>query len=261
VRPAAARPPVPLRASSVLTRTNEILSIDPRFCGPADRANGGYLAGLLARHVEGPLQLTLRRPVPLGRPLHVQHDPAGSVLRVLYGGEVLAEATAAPLELDVPAAPGLEAAAQASQRYIGFHNHPFPNCFVCGPKRTVGDGLRIFAGRVEGQPLVAAPWTPHAAFADERDRIHAEVVWAALDCPGCFAALLDRPLVPSVLGRFTAQVARQPRADEPIVAIGWPIEHDGRKHRVGTALMGRDGDMIGKAVATWIDVAHGDAGA
>ena len=26
------------------------------------------------------------------------------------------------------------------------HEHPLPTCFVCGPARAKGDGLRIFAG-------------------------------------------------------------------------------------------------------------------
>ena len=29
------------------------------------------------------------------------------------------------------------------------HEHPLPTCFVCGPARAQGDGLRIFAGPLE----------------------------------------------------------------------------------------------------------------
>ena len=36
--------------------------IDRRFRGPADSANGGYAAGLLASFLDGPAEVTLRLP-------------------------------------------------------------------------------------------------------------------------------------------------------------------------------------------------------
>ena len=62
-------------------------------------------------------------------------------------------------------APAIIATA-ASRIYEGFSNHAFPRCFVCGPDRDEGEGLRIFPGLLEGG-AVAAPWVPHRAFADE----------------------------------------------------------------------------------------------
>ena len=43
--------------------------------------------------------------------------------------------------------------------------HPLPMCFVCGPARVHGDGLRIIPGALPPRPdyktgTFAAPWVP-----------------------------------------------------------------------------------------------------
>lgn len=256
MRSAAARPTVPLRGSPFLNAT---ILIEPRYCGPADRANGGYVAGVLAGFFETPFELTFRRPVPLSRPLQVT-KPRPDALRVLEGEEVLAEARATELQLDVPPPPGPEEAARATRDYLGYVDHPFPRCFVCGVQRAEADGLRIHAGPVPGRSLVAAPWSPHPVFADpSTGQVRPEIIWAALDCPGAFAALLGREPVPVVLGRIAARVERVPGARERCVVYAWPIAHDGRKHQVGTAIADDEGRVIAYARATWIDVAQRDS--
>jgi hypothetical protein len=258
VWPAPARPSAALRGATLLSlRTDTSIQIEPPYCGPADRANGGYVAGLLSPFFDAPFQVTYRRPVPLGRPVRV-HESSPGDLQLIEGETVLAEARVIDFTITVPPPPSREQAAHATLHYVGLRDHPFPRCFVCGTQRADGDGLRIFAGPVEDEAKVAAPWTPHRAFASNAGRVRSEVVWAALDCPGCFAALLDRPLQPAVLGRFAATVSRLPKPGEPCVVYGWPIAHDGRKHRVGTALVDSDGALLGCAESTWIDVPHGD---
>src|SRR5215472_8325674 len=39
--------------------------IEKRFCGPPTSANGGYVCGLLATHIDGNAEITLRAPPPL----------------------------------------------------------------------------------------------------------------------------------------------------------------------------------------------------
>ena len=261
MRPAAARPPAAIRGATLLsTRASETIQVEPRYCGPADRANGGYVAGLLARFFEQSFQVTYRRAIPLGRPVRVLEHAPGE-LHVVDGDAVLAEAKAITFDVAVPPPPSPQQAEAATRNYVGLRDHPFPRCFVCGTLRAEGDGLRIFAGPVEHEKQVAAPWTPHVAFAGRRGEIQSEVLWAALDCPGCFAALLDRPPQAAVLGRFAAQVTRLPRAGERCLVYGWPIAHDRRKHEVGTAIIDPEGALLGCAAATWIDVTHRDSGA
>ena len=174
----------------------------------------------------------------------------------LRDGELLvAEARPVTLALEVPDPPATGRIEAAAGDYLGFRSHPFPTCFVCGPQRGEGDGLRIFAARVPGTDLVAATWTPDASLADERGQGRPEHLWAALDCPGAFAAMVGPEFRPMVLGRMTASLAGTLAAGEPCAVIGWSIESSGRKHRVGTALFDADRRCVGRAEATWIELA------
>ena len=47
----------------------DVVVIDRRFNGPPGWANGGYACGLLAEHLGGVTEVTLRRPVPLATSL------------------------------------------------------------------------------------------------------------------------------------------------------------------------------------------------
>src|SRR5690606_15509000 len=132
----------------------DTLTIARRYCGPPTTGNGGYSAGLLGRYIDGPAQVTLRSPPPLERPLRLARENDKLLLR--DGEQLVAEAVPTDFELDVPAAPSFEQAEAAVQRYVGFTERTFPTCFVCGPDREAGDGLRIFPGET-GAGVVAAP--------------------------------------------------------------------------------------------------------
>ena len=229
----------------------QLLTVAPRYCGPPGSANGGYIAGLFAQHAPGTVRVRLHLPPPLGAPLQVAHREGGR-LELLHDTRVVASAEPAQLELDVPPAPGYLDALEASRRYAGFAAHAFPGCFVCGPDRAHGDGLRIFAGALAGAPvMVAAPWVPDVALGLDDHKVRPEFMWAALDCPGYFAARSDR--VPMLLGEFTAHVYRRVHVDEPCVIIGWRVSVAGRKYAVGTALFDEDGELCAKARALWIE--------
>ena len=118
--------------------------IERRFRGPPESGNGGYSCGVLAEGVSGVATVTLRLPPPLDRPLTLGGD--GEQSRLSDGENIVGEATRSTLDLEVPEAPGLEVAVEAARHYAGFESHPFPGCFVCGPERAPGDGLRIFPG-------------------------------------------------------------------------------------------------------------------
>ncbi len=231
----------------------ETITIPRRFNGPLESGNGGYCSGVLAGFADGPVEVSLRRPVPLDTPLEIGRRDDGGVLAV-DGGELVAEGRPVPeLTLAVPTAVSLADAHAARSRYRGLASGPFSNCFVCGRARENGFGVQ--AGRVTGRDVVASPWTPPGWIADESGVVRPEIVWAVLDCPTFFAAYVDvpDPLPPAVLARFAARVDVPVRAGDEHVVIGWPIEADGRKRRAGSAIMSSDGEPLAFAEALLIE--------
>jgi hypothetical protein len=235
----------------------DILQVDDRFCGPPGTGNGGYVAGRLAALFPAGMtvEVTLRRPVPLRQPLKVSAAPSRIVLLGM-DGETLAEAhSTGPLWIEAPPAPGGAETQAASHRFAGHAAHSFPHCFVCGPGRAEGDGLRIFPGPVADRPTICAgPWVPDATLADTKGKVLPEFIWAALDCPGASAVGgvgLDRPML---LGRITACLFHDLRAGEAASVQAWKLGQDGRKHRAGSAVYGQDGRLCGLATAIWFDI-------
>lgn len=229
----------------------ESLEIARRYCGPPDSGNGGYVAGLLASRADprGAVQVRLHRPPPLQAALELRRTADATEL--VHDGVTLATAGPGVLPQLLPARrTTFEAASSLSRSYPGFHRHPFPTCFVCGPDRAPGDGLRIFPGPWHAGHVVA-PWVPHAALDRGDGTVAPEHLWAALDCPGYFAAAQDgRPML---LGQITARLGRPVRIDEPCIVIGWRLGSTGRKHRVGTAIYGEGRQLRGVAEALWIE--------
>jgi len=205
-------------------------------------ANGGYTSGRLAAFVDGPaVEVTLRLPPPLDRPLEVRRDRDRALL--VDGDALVAEARPATVDLDVPEAVSVADAEAARERYPGTPTPEFAECFVCG-RRDDGDVLGIHVGPVAGrEPLHAAPWIVAESAK--------ELVWAAIDCPGAYAVGADgRGAV--VLGRMTCRVVRVPDVGESCVAMAWPLAEDGRKLHAGTALRAEDGELLAVARQVWI---------
>ena len=76
------------------------LRLEERFCGPPATANGGYACGAIAELLGDEVEVTLRRPPPLGRPLRLQVGDGGAVVH--DGDELVAEACPATVALAVP---------------------------------------------------------------------------------------------------------------------------------------------------------------
>ncbi len=207
---------------------------------------------MLAGFIDGVAEVTLRWPPPLDRPLRVEQITASSFL-LRDGDEIVAEAQSTNLDLEVPPPPDYEQAKEAAKGYLGFDYHPFATCFVCGYERVEGDGLRIFAGPLTGSKMVATNWVPDDWLADKSGYVRPEFLWAALDCPGCFATLTDQ-YRPMLLGRLTAKIDNRIKPGEPCVITGWELSRNGRKHVVGTALFSGSGQLCGHAKATWIRI-------
>lgn len=246
-----------------MTSTITPLTIDARYGGPPGVANGGFVGGLLAQQLgpllAGPLQVRLRRPTPLGTALELERDASG--VRLRQGAELLADASEVAeeaVEAAPPPAlawgPELPSVAQAGvARFAGLRAHPYPSCFVCGPQRALGEGLRIFAGPDPTGAGVVAPWVPEAWCADATGSVLAQLLWAALDCPGYFA--VARAGEPALLATMTAQVwPGRVRVGDACVVVAWALGVEGRKRDAATLLYGADGALCGRSRQLWITV-------
>lgn len=222
--------------------------IDRRFCGPPDSGNGGTVCGIIANALGGSdCAVTLRVPPPLDRDLDLRVED--DVARLFDGDTLIGEATRGHPDIAVPPPPTLSEAEAAQARYTGHRHHIFPTCFVCGPDRALGDGMRIFAGAT-GDGQVAATWTPSPDLLDVAGHVRSEYVWAALDCPGYFA--VEEAAGPAVLGRFAVTIHDRQIGAQPLIVTGWGIASEGRKHRAGTAIHAADGRLLAAGEALWI---------
>ena len=249
--------------------TGEKLLIPARFRGPQHSGNGGYVSGSLAESLLGEspygrvVSAALRLPPPLDTELPLEFDEPGKVTVRAPGGAVMAHAE---LGGDLPVAPaavGIDAAAIATEGFGGRHDHPFATCFTCGSGRTPGDALRLFTGPVPGRDnTVATVWRPGASFSEAELRpdtsgspeiIPSRIVWAALDCPGAWAADFD-PARPIVLGRISAVTHKPLVIHNDYVVVGESRGNKGRKHFTATALYDRHGQLLAAAEAVWISI-------
>ena len=211
------------------------------YRGPLTSANGGYACGRLAAYVDADeVEVTLRVPPPLDTPLTVEHDD--DLVRLVDGDVLVAEARPGSVGAEPPAPVSSDVAEDARELHVRDWSPDFRECFVCGVR---SDGLEIRVGAVAGrEPLHAAPLV--------LDESAAEIVWAAIDCPGAYAVgAAGRGEI--VLGRMTATVQRVPEAGEPCVVTAWPLGEDGRKLFAGTALFAESGELLALARQVWIE--------
>jgi hypothetical protein len=238
----------------------DTFSIEKRFHGPPASGNGGYTCGRLAQYIDGPAKVRLRVPPALDRELRVERDDTGRV-RLLDDTTLVAEAWRATVDLIIPPAPSFEVAQSAGERFRGFRDHFYPSCFVCGPEREAGDGLRVFAGPLRPGETTREPetstdaaciWDAAASYSGV-EFLPPEIIWAALDCPGAFA-FPDPENASVLLGELTAHLFEPAPGNARYALLAWEIAHEGRKHHTGTALYSESGLCHGIARATWIEV-------
>jgi hypothetical protein len=227
------------------TATTTSVVIARRHNGPPATANGGYACGLLARHVDGPARVSLRRPVPLDTPLELERHDDGHV--TLHDGTTLiAEADPAlPLDgLDPPYRPTVDEAREAARGRPAAWPPEFDNCWVCSPR---DDGLGVIFGPLHDRPDM----TGAVLHAGAGATLAPEIAWAALDCPSYTPALWGSP-TPSLLASLHAELIEPLPAGVPLAVAGWTLGTEGRKHRSATAILAPDARVLARAEALWI---------
>ncbi len=233
----------------------DTVTIDSRYNGPDGSANGGYACGLVAALMSTPATVRLRAKPPLDTPLRVAHDGEG--VELFDGETLIARGLKADVDWEpVPEAPSLAQAEAAQARYTGFHAHVFPRCFVCGPEREEGDGLRLFAGPVEGRDLAACVWSPGPAFCKADGTVDPVLVWAALDCPSFFGLRVPYDKL-FLLAEMSASLEHPVPGGVALVVYGWGRNIEGRKHYAGSAVATADGTVLAHAQHLWIEARPG----
>jgi hypothetical protein len=232
------------------------LTIPGRYCGPPESGNGGWVSGALAALVPTTtaapaVTVRLASPPPLDRALRVEVDRVGvaegPVARLLDGDHLVATATAVPEPPPPDLVPATVAEARDAQlRYEGLLDHPFPTCVVCGTQREPGDALCLRPGPVgDDTGRYACTWYAP-------DDVDATLVWAALDCPGGWAAgVAGRPMV---LGTMTAVVRGVPEPGTTAVVTSLQTAAQGRRHWSATTLHSPAGLLLAHAEAVWVAV-------
>jgi hypothetical protein len=231
-----------------------MIVVERRYNGPPNCGNGGYVGGLIAAHVDGTAEVTLRKPTPLDVELTVERHAGG--VRMRDGDTVIA--TAVPIHDEPPATPSpvsladVEAAGERSALRQRPRTHPFPGCFGCGPDND--GGLRIMVGPVPGRELAADVWTPDATLADS-DGVRPEFVWTALDCSAGLGAIGQEPTsAPYLLGRMAVWLLAAVRPGERYAVVGRREGGAGRTLFAGSAIYAADGTPVAVARSTWIQL-------
>lgn len=230
----------------------QLVSIPTRFNGPPASGNGGYSCGVLGSVIGDCAEVTLRKPPPLDTAMRVARDDGEWTL--LDGNIVIATGHAATLNMEIPEPPSYERAEAAEADYLGYHGHVFPTCFVCGPDRSHGDGLRLFTGKVGERDVVASHWLPTPDVAGELGEVKTRVVWGALDCPTYFGGMIAGYPKHAVLGRQIAKILSPVVVGEPHVVIGWPLEEGEKRWQGGSAIFTADGKLCAFARGTWVRI-------
>ena len=238
------------------------ITIANRFCGPPNSGNGGYVCGMLARHIAGAAEVTLRAPPPLETKLDVVEVEAGQ-WELRQGTATIAIGRAITLEISrLEEATYAEAVEAEKRTPIKPSKHPLPMCFVCGPNRSPGDGLRLFAGplaRQDARGAFAVPWTPDPSLTAADGLVAPEFVWSALDCPTGYVSQYDRETgslnaVPILLGRLSVRIEGRPRPGERCVVTSWQAGREGRRLIAEAALFGEEENLLAVGRAVWVIV-------
>ena len=135
-------------------------------------------------------------------------------------------------------------------------------CFVCGPDRAPGDGLRLFPGplvRQHANGVFAVPWTPDPSLVAADGRVAPEFVWSAMDCPTAYVCMYDRETrsrngLLLLLGTLSARIEGRPRPGERCVVTSWQTGSEGRRLIAEAALFREEENLLAVGRTLWVVV-------
>jgi hypothetical protein len=222
-------------------------------------AHGGYLAGLLADHMEGPARVVLRRPPLLDQTLIIDdgasengdgtlrlRDAEGAVIMEAAPAEALRSTTLPTITLDE---------ARARPDALATYEHPYPNCFVCGTARP--DGLGVRCSSPDGAHVVAGVWMPSGPLLSGHDTVPRPLLWAVADCltAWTFADRWADPLWwPAVTGQIAMSVTHDVPVGDPSVLVARLTGREGRRIILDAGIASTNGTVFAHGEAIWVSV-------
>ena len=238
--------------------TTPSFTIDGRFCGPPRSSNGGYFCGMVAEHFNTPVAIRLKAPPPLNAVLTLESE--GDQTRITDGCRDIGVALP-PKEMPKPS-PFIsleQARCISEQGRVGSGiNHPFPTCFVCGPHRERGEGMRIFTGPNSDETLYAAHWFAEAAWSGDGKTVDARYIWSAMDCPSsgpAFATISDPKSTKAyVLGTLEVHIEKSVPVGQDYVITCSLDEDTGKLYKTRVSLYDGQGQHYASGRAIWVQV-------
>ena len=236
----------------------DTFTIPKQFCGPPSSSNGGYFCGVVASFFDYAVEVRLKSPPPLDTPMQIRRDES---LSQVFADDTLV-AQVRRLEEPLEPAPFLPVESAKLCSEIGLEgsliNHPFPTCFVCGPQRDDGEGMRIFTGPGQDTKLYAARWHTHRAWSSNGVDIDPKYIWSALDCPSSGPAFATSVQAESdiayVLGTLSLKVSEKPKVNENYSIVCATDEKHERLYRTRVSLYADDATLLATGAAVWIQV-------
>lgn len=210
--------------------------LDPmpdRFEGFPGLMQGGYLAGVAAGPLHGPVRVQIRRPVRPGDTLAVSVADGRRTLTDAEGSAVMVAFADRLAVADPPPVPAAVVTG-ASKRPLPWAK-PFPACAGCGDRPDgLGVDLRVADGRIVGT------WTPEGAGPEVDPRL----VWTVMDCLSSWSLFVDPPADASgayVTGNIAIDIRRPLRPGTTYRLQAWR-DHDrapgDTPFRLGSVVLG-----------------------
>lgn len=231
----------------------ETIKIGAWFQGPTGSGQGGWSAHRLARSIDEPVTVAIKRPIPLETELAVvpvaddwhllnPDEPEEPILIATPWDPDFATTTAVPLA----------DAAEARTRFPSHDDHPVPFCFSCG---TSSDSMHVQSGSL-GDGRWSSDWTVPAWAAGNDGVVDEGVLWAAIDCAQAWYVSNEGKRRPSVTVQLAVDVLAPLEPGATYALVSWhgtySPEWDGRKRGAGGAVFTGDGTCVARSSSFWI---------
>jgi len=233
----------------------QTVNVGPWFQGPTGSGQGGWTAHRLAKAIDAPVTVAIKRPIPLEVDLAVATVDDG--WHLVDPGEpdqpVLVATPWTPDYADTDPV-SLADAADARTRFPLHDDHPVPVCFSCGAN---ADSMQVHSGPLKDGRW-ATDWTVPEWAIDADGPVDEGALWAAIDCAQAWYAGNAGGRRHAVTVQLAVEVIAPLEAGARYSLVAWngtyPEPWDGRKRGAGGAVFANDGSCVARSSSFWIAI-------